>query len=251
MLQSHASRQTGPIDHPQVIFYFSGQSNLLSGESGSGKTETSQLIIRHLCQISSKDAKKDTNAIAKDSKLAKSAKLVHSVLSPFINAKTSANTHGSRAGKWSELQFNPKGKLIGMKVLDYLLEKPRVTSFSKEERNFDIFYYFLAGAKPDEKHAFELGDTSKFGYLSKSIATTNPLDNIRYHELLEDMKSIGIGKRQQHEIFKLLAAILHLGNIDFEDEKDSHNDPTSVLHYDQLECAALLLGVEALNLEST
>lgn len=214
--------------------------------------------MRHLCQIASKDRKtpqafneNGQELLAKDTKISKSIKLVHSVLRPFMNAQTTANKSASRAGKWTEMQFNPRGKLIGMKVLDYLLEKPRVTLSTADESNFDIFYMFLAGSKQADKQEFELLNPHGFNYLGKANVNLTPLHNIKFHDLLDDMKSIGIGKRQQHEIFKLMAAILHLGNIDFVNERDVHNDPASILHYDQLECAAMLLGVEPANLEVT
>lgn len=110
---------------------------------------------------------------------------------------------------------------------------------------------FLAGAKAEDRHEFELHDPHKFKYLNSSSASITPSDNLKYYELLDDMKSIGIGKRQQHEIFKVLAAILHLGNIEFEDEKDLANDPATIVHYEELEIVAQLLGVESTNLEST
>lgn len=231
---------------------------IVSGESGSGKSETAQLIIRYLCQISSKDKKsrkafnnQSLEILAKDTKLSKGIKLVHTVLSSFMNTETNTSKSASRAGKWTEMQFNQKGKLVGMKLLDYLLEKPRVTTCNQDSFNYDIFYMILAGANQSEKQEFDILDLNSFNILGKQRANLSSMYQSKFHKLMDGMKSIGIGKRQQHEIFKLLAAILHLGNIDFEDERESHNDPASILHYDQLERAAQLLGVEAANLEVT
>ena len=206
-----------------------------------------------MCQLSAKEKKNQdliNKSQIKDSKLVKGAKLLNSVLNPFVQSKTVSNQHASRAGKWTEMQFNAKVKLVGLKLLDYLLEKPRVTACPTNERNFDVFYLFLAGATPEERHEFHLHDASKFKYLNNSNASPASNDHLKYTELLHDMKAIGIGKRQQHELFKIIAAILHLGNIEFADEKDLANDPASIVHYNELDIVASLLGVEAVNLES-
>ena len=57
------------------------------------------------------------------------------LLESFGNSKTVRNDNSSRFGKFSELQFNDKGSLIGARSRTYLLEKSRVTKQSPGENH--------------------------------------------------------------------------------------------------------------------
>jgi len=109
------------------------QSIILSGETGSGKSETRKLAVKLLAGISSHQ-KKESRVL---SQLPNS----EFILESFGNAKTLKNANASRFGKYTELQFNERGRLIGAKTLDYLLEKNRVTKVAANEKNFHVFYY--------------------------------------------------------------------------------------------------------------
>ena len=141
---------------------------------------------------------------------------------------------------------------MGIKILDYLLEKSRVVTSLPDERNFHIFYYLLAGASTEERAAFELGDASSFKYLnSAKFKTTYPEDAAQMSQLRESLKILGFGRRQQFQMYQLLAAILHLGNIEFVDDPNKPHEPCSIKNLDVLATAAELLGVLAPNLEIT
>ena len=84
-------------------------------------------------------------------------KLVGGV-SPFLemfgNAKTNMNDNSSRFGKFTKIWFND-GLITGAELEHYLLEKARICSQGKGERNFHIFYFLLKGATPEERSALQ------------------------------------------------------------------------------------------------
>ncbi|KAI8618859.1 chitin synthase-domain-containing protein [Chytriomyces sp. MP71] len=225
------------------------QSVLFLGESGSGKSESRRAFVNQICALS-KSAKKKSKVISGVLK-------TETLLDAFCHAATIDNPNSSRFGRYSELQFDERGKLIGSKLLTYLLEKSRVVNTVHDDgRNFNVFYWLLAGATPDEKAAFRLQDLAHFSYVSAPAKSksNNPVkptaqDALHLQTLREHMKSVGIGKRQQYAIFQALAAILHLGSISFVDDPSKPNDACEVKNHDGLAHAASLLGVDARNLE--
>ncbi len=136
------------------------QAILISGESGSGKTEAMKLILKHLASIAGKDpaqmlASPDADVPVvpvrrgpppQDQVLASNP-----ILEAFGNAKTVRNHNSSRFGKLCEVQYDEAGFIIGASLKNYLLEKSRVTKQSQGERNFHIFYYVCVGADKTER----------------------------------------------------------------------------------------------------
>jgi len=130
------------------------QSIIINGESSSGKTEIYKAIARHLCHLTRETKKKTVtqSAILK----------INKVLDSFGTATTLNNPSSSRFGKYIEYQFDRTGKIIGAKLVHYCLEKDRVSRVPDDERNFNVFYHFLASASANEKSTFELSDPSEF-----------------------------------------------------------------------------------------
>ena len=68
------------------------------------------------------------------------------VLEAFGNAKTVRNDNSSRFGKYIKIFIKIEtNQIVGAYMETYLLEKSRVVSISKGERNYHIFYQVLAG----------------------------------------------------------------------------------------------------------
>lgn len=84
----------------------------------------------------------------------------------FGNAKTLRNDNSSRFGKYIAINFNEDGSIEGAEIQQYLLEKSRIVSQNKGERNYHIFYAMLGGLSGDEKKRLDLTDAAKYKYLS-------------------------------------------------------------------------------------
>jgi myosin-5 len=96
------------------------QSILVSGESGAGKTETTKILMSHLAVAGGHQ-----NDGAVETSIIERVLQANPLMESFGNAKTCRNDNSSRFGKFSELQFNAVGQLIGAKSRTYLLEKSR------------------------------------------------------------------------------------------------------------------------------
>lgn len=220
------------------------QSIVLLGESGSGKTETHKLITRQLCDLSKHSAKK--------SKVHSAVLKVESILSSFGSAYITTNRQASRFGLYTEYQFDTAGRLVGLKLLDYLFEKSRVTSTSPSERNFDIFYQLLVGVTPEEKSQWNLSDFQAYHYLNQSkFPALSSEDRETFVELRENLKAFDIGRRQQSQILQLLSGILHLGQISFYDDETRPQEACQIRNYPQIEYVAGLFGLNPADLAST
>ncbi|XXG40756.1 hypothetical protein AAC387_Pa01g1394 [Persea americana] len=195
------------------------QSILVSGESGAGKTETTKMIMRYLTHVGGGRALGDYQTV--EQQVLESNPL----LEAFGNAKTSRNDNSSRFGKFVEIQFNRTGRISGAAIRTYLLERSRVVQITDPERNYHCFYHLCASGKDAEK--YNLGHPSSFHYLNQS--KTYELNGVNSsHEYLNTRRAmdiVGISLDEQEAIFRILAAILHLGNIEFSPGKE-HDSST-------------------------
>uniref|UniRef100_A0A0E0NLN8 Myosin heavy chain n=1 Tax=Oryza rufipogon TaxID=4529 RepID=A0A0E0NLN8_ORYRU len=203
------------------------QSILVSGESGAGKTETTKLIMQYLTYVGGRAAIDDRTV---EQQVLESNPL----LEAFGNAKTVRNDNSSRFGKFVEIQFDANGRISGAAIRTYLLERSRVVQINDPERNFHCFYQLCASGKDAE--LYKLGHPRSFHYLNKSktyeLEGTNNEDE--YWKTKRAMDIVGISRNDQDAIFRILAAILHLGNIEFSPGKEIDSskikDPTSNFH---------------------
>lgn len=186
----------------------------------------------------------------KGSKLATQIPAAEFVLESFGNARTMYNPNASRFGKYTELQFSDRGRLAGVKTLDYYLERNRVAGAPSGERNFHIFYYLLAGASQEERQHLHLLDKASYRYLG---AHRRPFgrdeDTVRFEQLKIALKNIGLSKRHVAQTCQLLAAILHLGNIEFISDRHRNEDAAVVRNTEMLDLVAEFLGVTSPALE--
>ncbi|CAD6888596.1 unnamed protein product [Tilletia controversa] len=224
------------------------QSILFSGETGSGKTELRRLAVRELINLSA------TAPGKKGSKLAFQIPSAEFVLNSFGNARTLDNANASRFGSYTELQFGEAGRLVGAKILDYYLERSRVITAAASERTFNAFYYLVAGASAEEKEFLKITDASTFRYLgqnSRAWKDTAHEDAISFGRLKSAFKNIGLTKRQVASICQVLAAILHLGNLEFYQDRHRTQDSASVRNPELLATVAEFLGIETKSLEES
>ncbi|CAI9103295.1 OLC1v1001751C1 [Oldenlandia corymbosa var. corymbosa] len=190
------------------------QSILVSGESGAGKTETTKMLMRYLAFMGGRSG-------AEGRTVEQQVLESNPVLEAFGNAKTVKNNNSSRFGKFVEIQFDRHGKISGAAVRTYLLERSRVCQVSDPERNYHCFY-MLCAAPPEDAKKYKLGDPRTFHYLNQTncYEVANVDDAREYLETRKAMDVVGINQDEQDAIFRVVAAILHLGNIDFIKGKD-------------------------------
>ncbi|KAL9644311.1 hypothetical protein ABK040_005772 [Willaertia magna] len=224
-----------------------GQTVIVSGESGSGKTESCKILLEYISAISI------SGLITENIKRI----LIEStpVLEAFGNAKTLRNDNSSRFGKYMDVFFNFKGQLEGAHITTSLLEKSRCVTQRKGERNFHIFYQLCAGADESMKNDLKLTDAKKFNYLtSNGLNVSQQVLSIDYDKGVNDkqqfkntrtsMTEAGISVVEQMEIFRVCAGILHLGNVKFKEVLFDNKECSEIENKDTLRTAAFLLQVE-------
>ncbi|KAI0791459.1 glycosyltransferase family 2 protein [Irpex lacteus] len=206
------------------------QCILLSGETGSGKSESRRLAIKTILDLSV------SNPGKKGAKLGQQLPAAEFVLESFGNARTLFNSNASRFGKYTELQFTERGRLCGAKTIDYYLERNRVASVPSGERNFHIFYYLMAGASQEERDISipaQRAPPSRPGQGREE-------DAVRFDQLKNALKNVGFSKRHVAQTCQLIAAILHLGNLEFTIDRSRNEDAAVVRNLDVLDIPAAL-----------
>ena len=232
----------------QMSQYNKSQSVLISGESGAGKTETSKLIMNYLAFVGGHSKQKQTGEKTVEQQVLES----NPILEAFGNAKTVRNNNSSRFGKYMEIQFDSKLRISGAAIRTYLLERSRVVFVNDPERTFHSFYQLCYGADEAERETLKLRPAQEFKYLAQSTCLEiEEMDNAEgYKRTKEAMSIVGMTEEDQHCVFRVVAVVLHLGNVVFE--ADPEDDEKCVLAEDSkesLEAAAELLGTQAELLE--
>ncbi|XP_034705818.1 myosin-9 [Vitis riparia] len=193
-----------------------GKSNsiLVSGESGAGKTETTKMLMRYLAFLGGRVA---TEGRTVEQQVLES----NPVLEAFGNAKTVRNNNSSRFGKFVEIQFDKQGRISGAAIRTYLLERSRVCQISDPERNYHCFY-LLCAAPQEEIEKYKLGNPKSFHYLNQSncYELVGVSDAHDYLATRRAMDIVGISEKEQEAIFRVVASILHIGNIEFTKGKE-------------------------------
>ena len=217
------------------------QCIIISGESGAGKTEASKQIQSYIAAVSGGGS--DVDAI-KELFLRSNP-----VLEAFGNAKTLRNNNSSRFGKYFELKFDRYGLPKGGVITNYLLEKSRVVSPGQGERGFHIFYQLLASAYGK---TFGLTQAQDYSFLSASgcsiVEGMNDTEEFEY--TLQAMYSVGLTAEQVEAIFSLIAAILHLGNVQFQSMMEGNAEgsdcPESCISSLQEFCTLIQIDIEVI-----
>uniref|UniRef100_H3CT18 Myosin XIX n=1 Tax=Tetraodon nigroviridis TaxID=99883 RepID=H3CT18_TETNG len=222
------------------------QSLVVSGESGAGKTWTSRCLMKYYATV----AASSTVLKSQDTVERIERRVLDSnpIMEAFGNACTLRNNNSSRFGKYIQLQLDRCQLLVGASVQTYLLEKTRVACQPVHERNFHVFYQMMNGATDWQRKEWRMPHGQRFAWLPKSDPT---IEEDCFQETVEAMCHLGIQAESQRQIFKILAGILHLGNVTFSSSLDE-SQPCSLDEEsrDFLQAAAELLGVSAEELET-
>uniref|UniRef100_A0A4W6DJT9 Myosin VIIBa n=1 Tax=Lates calcarifer TaxID=8187 RepID=A0A4W6DJT9_LATCA len=196
------------------------QCCVISGESGAGKTESTKLMLQFLAAVSGQHSWIEQQILE-----------ANPILEAFGNAKTIRNDNSSRFGKYIDINFTKGGAIEGARIDQYLLEKSRVCRQAPEERNYHIFYYMLMGMPAEQKKILSLGSAAEYNYLTMGNCTScEGRDDVKeYAHFRSALKILMFTENDSWEISKLLAAILHLGNVDFESKNSSFFNVASQL----------------------
>merc|ERR1711937_250176 len=224
------------------------QSMLITGESGSGKTENTKKVIAYLAQVAASGKKAAKKVSLEDQIVA-----TNPILESYGNAKTSRNDNSSRFGKFIRIHFTASGKLAGCDIVSYLLEKSRITEQQEVERSYHIFYQLIqpygdgiceGGLREKCRLSSDIYD---YVYVSMGKTTVPSIDDNEELEYTEDAFNVlGFAEWEKYDCYLLTAGVMTYGGVEF---KTKGRD-------DQAECeqigpdtypgkAAALCGVEA------
>ncbi|KAL7521135.1 hypothetical protein ACHAWX_005834, partial [Stephanocyclus meneghinianus] len=248
------------------------QSILVSGESGAGKTVTTKIVLNYFAMLSKKITSDEfarrretfspvtspkhlpTSPQAEREEVCIEQQVLQSnpILEAFGNARTLRNDNSSRFGKYIDIRFTSKGKLSGAQIETYLLEKVRLIHPSEGERNYHVFYQFLSRATKEERRAFMLeGMCVKDFKLLSETGTWDRRDGVQdgemHDDMLDAMLTIGFTPESIHSLMRLIAAILHCGNMTFTsthlNNSRGHSEACCLDKTPSAMAAAKLLGV--------
>ncbi|XP_069979488.1 neither inactivation nor afterpotential protein C [Penaeus vannamei] len=192
--------------HQDMMHNKEHQTIIFSGESGSGKTFNFAQVVYQLCHIGSSNPG-----------LIDKVKKTLVVLDAFGNAVTQLNPDATRHTRYFDITFSRTGKVSGVIVWLLMLDKFRVTHRVRGESNFHIFYYLYDGLSQSSRlarYGLKLG--RKYHYLAKHPFDNEVTNAQRFNKAEEALQIIGFTDREIHTIYLILAAILNIGNIDFQ-----------------------------------
>lgn len=246
------------------------QAAVFLGETGAGKTTIRSFLLSHLLQFSS-------------TPLSKKLSFASFVFDSLTSTKSVTTPTASKAGLFFELQYNTASSthptLIGGKILDHRLERSRVTTVPPGERNFHVLYYLLAGTSPSERQhlGLDLGEGNSVGnraslgskrwrYLGHpSQLKVGINDSEGFQHFKTALRKLEFPREEIAHICEILAAILHIGQLEFQsiqattpapDESGGYGheggeEVTVVKNKEVLRAIAAFLGVAEKDLEQS
>ncbi|QRV99788.1 Myosin head (motor domain) [Ceratobasidium sp. AG-Ba] len=241
IIQAYSGRRKGELEphlfaiaedaYTRMTKDSEGQTIIVSGESGAGKTESAKLIMRFLASAvpEGQQPKSKIKANVEDSsEMEQQILATNPILEAFGNAKTTRNDNSSRFGKYLQILFDAKQNIVGARIRTYLLERSRLVYQPEIERNYHIFYQLCAGAPSKERKDLGLDtDVSKFGYLNGGGPHSTPINGVddaeEFRATQNALSTVGVGIDKQWSVFKLLAALLHLGNVKITSGRSDSN----------------------------
>ncbi|XP_069984382.1 myosin-IIIb isoform X7 [Penaeus vannamei] len=260
--ESRMHRGMGKSENPPHIFAMADNSYhtmlhqkqqqciVISGESGAGKTESANFLLKQLVTLG-----KAPNRNLEDKIL-----LVNPIMEAFGNAKTGINDNSSRFGKYLELTYTRLGKVTGAKISVYLLEQSRVVHqanphmVSRGEQNFHIFYYLYDGLEAENKlmqYSLDKSKRDKHRYLAGAAWSKEKSEaNVQqFNKVVEGFTSLGFRDDELDSVYRILAAIINLGDVEFYQTIDKDNmEQAAVKNVEQIKIVSELLGIDPADL---
>uniref|UniRef100_A0A3P9NVQ0 Unconventional myosin-X-like n=1 Tax=Poecilia reticulata TaxID=8081 RepID=A0A3P9NVQ0_POERE len=188
------------------------QCVLISGESGAGKTESTKLLLKFLSVMSQNSS--GTPLSERTTRVEQALVQSSPIMEAFGNAKTVYNNNSSRFGKFIQLHFSQNGNIQGGCIIDCILENTTIHS----GKNYHIFYALLAGADRDHRGRSLLNlSPESYHYLSQAgcVQDSSLDDKQLFNSVMEALKVMEFSEEEIRDVFKLLSAVLQMGNIEF------------------------------------
>ncbi|XP_070213118.1 myosin-VIIa-like [Littorina saxatilis] len=219
--------------------YQHDQCVIISGESGAGKTESTKLILQFLAAVSGQHSWIEQQILE-----------ANPIMEAFGNAKTIRNDNSSRFGKYIDIHFNDRGVIEGAKIEQYLLEKSRIVSQAHDERNYHVFYCMLAGLSADDLAKLDLQTARQYNYLTGGgdIICEGRDDVKDFADIRSAMKVLTFTDAEVWDVLKVLATLLHMGNVKYNAIELDNIDATEVQDISFINKAARLMEVKAQDL---
>uniref|UniRef100_A0A3Q3JND8 Myosin IXB n=1 Tax=Monopterus albus TaxID=43700 RepID=A0A3Q3JND8_MONAL len=189
------------------------QCIVISGESGSGKTQSTNFLIHCLTALSQKGYA---------SGVERTILGAGPVLEAFGNAKTAHNNNSSRFGKFIQVNYLDNGVVRGK-----VSHKCMLCCFS---RNYHVFYYLLLGASEEERKEFKLLQPEDYFYLKQQNFKIEDEEDLRhdFERLQQAMEMVGFLPATKKQIFSVLSAILYLGNVTYRRKSTGRDEGLDV-----------------------
>jgi myosin heavy subunit len=258
--------QCSALAYSELAFQNINQSILITGESGSGKTEAAKLLMHHLACIQQGPSRRPVVApAAQPSQRHQQHYFCETVqrildanplLESFGNAATERNDNSSRFGKYTQLQFDRGGtarkldvktnvRLIGSQSSIYLLEASRICHHSSNERTYHIFYQILAADIERKRHIWSYLEGKRpqdFRYVG--VDSRPDIDDAGdFETIYAALQRIGLTEVQILELLRAVCIVMLLGNIVFFDNESSNSDRASVQSQDEFEELSRMMGL--------
>lgn len=258
IIQAYAGRRRGELEphlfaiaedaYRCMLRDAKNQTIVVSGESGAGKTVSAKYIMRYFATVEDPE-RPNRKQISRSnnsgmSEVEEQILATNPIMEAFGNAKTTRNDNSSRFGKYIEILFDSGTSIVGARMRTYLLERSRLIYQPDVERNYHIFYQLCAGAPATERRNLELGDATTYHYLNQggNVHIDNVDDAADFEITQRALSTVGITIGVQWQVFRLLAALLHLGNIKItatrSDASVAEDDPALI-------SATKLLGINS------
>ncbi|CAI4054502.1 myosin 4 SKDI_01G0420 [Saccharomyces kudriavzevii IFO 1802] len=253
MIQSYFSKRKDELEphlfaiaeeaYRFMIHERANQTIVVSGESGAGKTVSAKYIMRYFASVQQSNSREEDMEM---SQIESQILATNPIMEAFGNAKTTRNDNSSRFGKYLQILFDENTTIKGSKIRTYLLEKSRLVYQPETERNYHIFYQILEGLPEPLKQELHLSSAKDYHYTNQggepNIAGID--DAQEYKTTTDALSLVGIDHETQLGIFKILAGLLHIGNIEM---KMTRNDASLSSDEPNLQIACELLGIDAFN----
>jgi myosin heavy subunit len=185
-------------------------SIIICGESGSGKTETTKLMLKYISKVSSRSESDEIATRIMES---------NPIMEAFGNAQTLRNHNSSRFGKFVRVFFDSHCTVTGGTITNYLLEKSRCVSRGRGERNYHIFYQLCAGADAILKQKLHLSDAKHFAFLGgEDVSPAVGIDDVAdFRATVSAFAKMGFSHQERDTFFRIVSGLLHFGNVQFHE----------------------------------